>query len=49
MTGRLNVTRYIGVTSNPVQPVWHEKQSAVEGFTRKYGVRMRDLYGGIRA
>jgi putative endonuclease len=40
MASRRNGTLYIGVTSNPVQRVWHHKQDVVEGFTRKYGVKM---------
>lgn len=33
-------TLYIGVTSNLVQRVWQHKQDLVEGFTRRYGVKM---------
>ena len=40
MASRRNGTLYIGVTSNLVQRVWHHKQDVVEGFTRKYGVKM---------
>ena len=40
MASRRNGTLYIGVTSNLVQRVWHHKQGMVEGFTRKYGVKM---------
>ena len=40
MASRRNGALYIGVTSNPVQRVWHHKQDVVEGFTRKYGVKM---------
>ena len=40
MASRRNGTLYIGVTSNLVRRVWHHKQDVVEGFTRKYGVKM---------
>ena len=40
MASNRNGTLYIGVTSNLVQRVWRHKQDAVEGFSRKYGVRM---------
>ena len=40
MASRRNGTLYIGVTSNLVQRVWQHKQGLVEGFTRKYGVKM---------
>jgi putative endonuclease len=32
-------TLYVGVTSDPVLRVWQHKESVVEGFTRKYGVK----------
>jgi putative endonuclease len=35
-----NGTLNIGETSNLVQRVWQHKQDAVEGFIRKYGVKM---------
>ena len=40
MASRRNGTLYIGVTSNLVRRVWHHKQSVVEGFTSKYGIKM---------
>ena len=40
MASRRNGTLYIGVTSNPAQRVWYHKQGVVEGFTRKYDVKM---------
>ncbi len=40
MASRRNGTLYVEVTSNLVQRVWHHKQDLVEGFTRRYGVKM---------
>ena len=40
MASRRNGTLYIGVTSNLAQRVWYHKQGVVEGFTRKYDVKM---------
>ena len=40
MASRRNGTLYIGVTSNLVQRVWLHKQGLIEGFTKKYGVKM---------
>lgn len=44
MASKRNGTLYIGVTSNLAQRVWQHKQNAVEGFTRKYGVKMLVFY-----
>jgi len=49
MGGRSNSTLYVGLTSDPVPRAWHYKQGAVEEFTRKWGVKMEDLYGVIPA
>ena len=40
MASRRNGTLYIGVTSNLVQRAWLHKQGLVEGFTKKYEVKM---------
>ena len=40
MASRRNGTLYVGVTSNLAQRVWHHKEGVVEGFTKKYGVKM---------
>jgi putative endonuclease len=40
MANKRNGALYIGETSNLVKRVWQHKQDAVEGFTRKYGVKM---------
>lgn len=31
---------YVGVTSNLVQRVWQHKEEQVEGFTKRYGIKM---------
>ena len=33
-------TTYVGVTSNLVQRVWQHKEEQVEGFTKRYGIKM---------
>ena len=32
-------TLYIGVTSNLMERVWQHRSGAIEGFTKRYGVR----------
>lgn len=36
MASKRNGTLYTGVTSDLVQRAWQHRESAVEGFTRKY-------------
>ena len=40
MASRRNGTLYIGVTSNPAPRIWLHKHGLVEGFTKKYEVKM---------
>ncbi|MBZ0087912.1 MAG: GIY-YIG nuclease family protein [Thermomonas sp.] len=44
MASKRNGTLYTGVTSNLVQRVWQHKEGAVEGFTKKYGVKVLVWY-----
>jgi putative endonuclease len=32
-------TLYTGVTSNLVQRIWQHKESLIEGFSKKYGIK----------
>jgi len=40
VASRRNGTLYVGVTSNLLQRVYAHRNDLVEGFTKKYGVRM---------
>jgi putative endonuclease len=44
LASQRNGTLYIGVTSNLIQRVWQHKEGLVEGFTRKYGVKVLVWY-----
>ncbi len=39
-----NGTLYIGVTSDLIKRVWQHRESVVDGFTKKYGVKMLVWY-----
>jgi len=39
MTNRRNGTLYTGVTSNLAARVWQHRTGAVDGFTRRYGLK----------
>lgn len=34
-----NGTFYVGITADLVRRIWEHKQGAVDGFTKKYGVK----------
>lgn len=40
MASRRNGTLYVGVTNNLLQRVYQHREGLVEGFTKKYGVKM---------
>lgn len=44
MASKRNGTLYAGITSSLEGRVWQHKQSAVDGFTKKYGVHMLVYY-----
>ena len=44
MASKRNGTLYLGVTSDLVKKVWQHKNGEVEGFTKKYGVKMLVYY-----
>ena len=44
LASKRNGTTYIGVTSDLAQRVWMHKEGLVEGFTKRYGVRMLVWY-----
>jgi putative endonuclease len=37
-------TLYVGVTSNPAQRIWQHKEGILEGFSKKYGVKLLVWY-----
>ncbi len=39
-----NGTLYVGVTSNLVKRVWEHRESIVEGFTKRHGVKQLVWY-----
>jgi len=44
LASKRNGTLYIGVTSNLPQRIWQHKNNQVEGFTKKYNVKMLVYY-----
>ena len=44
LASKRNGTIYLGVTSDLVKRVWEHKSGWVEGFTKKYGVKMLVYY-----
>jgi len=40
MANRLNGTLYVGVTSDLPKRIWQHRESAIDGFTTRYGCRM---------
>jgi putative endonuclease len=44
LASKRNGTLYIGVTNDLVKRTWEHKQSMVEGFTQKYGVKTLVYY-----
>jgi len=44
LASKRNGTLYLGVTSDLVKRVWEHKNGWVDGFTKKYGVKMLVYY-----
>ena len=40
LTNKRNGTLYIGVTSDLPQRVWQHREALIDGFTRKYGLKI---------
>ncbi len=49
LASRRRGTIYVGVTSDLVGRVWQHKSGSVEGFTRKYDVKMLVWYEGTES
>ncbi len=44
LANKRNGTLYVGVSSNLVGRIWQHKRGDIEGFTKKYGVKMLVWY-----
>lgn len=44
LASRRNGTLYTGITSNLAQRIWQHKQNMIEGFTKKYDVKVLVYY-----
>ena len=44
MASKRNGTLYVGVTNDLSRRVWEHREGLVEGFTKKYGVKMLVYY-----
>jgi putative endonuclease len=44
LASRRNGTLYVGVTSRPAQRVWEHREEILEGFTKRYGVKILVYY-----
>jgi putative endonuclease len=40
LASRRNGTLYIGVTNDLIRRAWEHREGMIEGFTKKYGVKM---------
>ena len=44
MTNRIYGTLYIGVTNDLARRVWEHREGVVDGFTKKYGLKLLVYY-----
>jgi len=44
MTNRPNGTLYVGVTSNLARRAWEHRESMIDGFTKRYGLKQLVYY-----
>jgi putative endonuclease len=44
LANQRNGTLYAGVTSDLVQRIWQHKEGVVDGFTKKYGIKLLVWY-----
>ena len=44
LASKRNGTLYVGITSDLVKRVWNHKNGLVDGFTKKYGIKMLVYY-----
>jgi putative endonuclease len=44
LASRRNGTLYVGVTSRPARRVWEHRAGVLDGFTKRYGVKILVYY-----
>jgi putative endonuclease len=44
LASKRNGTLYVGVTSDLIQRIWQHRQDLIEGFTRRYNVKLLIWY-----
>ena len=44
MASQRNGTLYVGVTADLLQRIWQHREGSLEGFTRRYGVKLLVWY-----
>jgi putative endonuclease len=40
LASKCNGTLYVGVTSDPVRRIWQHRNGEIDGFTKRYGIKL---------